>query len=371
MVISKNITKEKMTLFNYQRQCIDDLLAERGESTFYTPNYNQEEKPLKDYIRYDRILDALREESLWHLEISVRSGKGKTKKLTPESLNLKKEQAEALKANAGQLGNIQVFKQLDGISYRIHCMRQKIMSNALNIGGIPVIPNSKIDEVYAQIGELQQLVEMCKGEISENYQLAFRDFLYRITDIINASDVPEDEYETIIREYARSFPSLRDILDQMRVIINGPYRIPSLLEDQQHDQQILANEMRKNMLEDIKSSFKELKTSLISTLLDCLGDIEKEAHQDKTASRKEAKKLLNKIDALVGKSDIITEHLLLDEDTNDLINLKGLIQEINYSTDQDSIQDAINKIRKEFSPQQRAEGTTFEESILENLDLSF
>lgn len=358
----------------FQRSIIQELVEQRKiyENQIYQVREVQE-IDIQEFSRYERLLDLLREEAIYHLNIAVRSGKGKTKKLSPESLNLTKAQENAIKANAGRLGSIQVFKPMEVVSYKIHYQRAKIMRKTIDLGGVPVVPESKIQEVLSEIRELQELIEASKKQISEEYNLGFRDFLYRVTNIINESNVQDDLYKGIIEEYSRAFPTLGSILDQMHVIINGPYRIPSLLEDEYHDQHFLAQEMKTKMLKDVKDSFAKLKNALFNSLLECLSDIEEKASKNTIASRKEAKRLLQKVEKLTQKSSSIIEETILEDDTEDLVTLRLMLQPLEYYEDTENIQHQIDRIRDRFklkaSPQK--EGTTFEESIMENLDLSF
>lgn len=360
----------------FQRNIIDEIIKDRqvyDEQIYQAQKI--EEADIQQFNRYDRLLDLLREEAIYHLDISVRAGKGKTKKLSPESLNLTKAQENAIRANAGKLGSIQVFKPMDEVSYKIHYQRSKIMRKSVNLGGISVIPESKIQEVIAEITELQQVVEDSKQKISNEYNLGFRDYLYRITNIINESYVQEDLYDGIIREYARAFPTLGAILDQMQIIINGPYRIPSLLEDEFYDQHFLAQEMKTKMLQDVRDSFAELKNVLFYSLLDSLKDIENQASQNTNyISRKNIKRLLKKIEKLTSKSNEIIEETVLGEATEDLKTLRLMVEPLEYYEDTDNILNQIQHIRKRFNldiSNHSKEEKTFEESILENLDLTF
>lgn len=360
----------------YQRDIIDSLVEARSisDNNIYSKkSIDDLEESGSEFRRYGRILDLLREQAIYHLNVTVRAGRGQTKRLSPESLNLTKAQANSIRANAGELGSIKVFRLMEGIAYQLSMQRQTIMRMTTNIGGIPVVPESQIDKVNKEIQKLKQLVEDSKEQVSMQYNKGFRDFLYRVTNIINDSDVPDDMYEPIIREYAKSFPSLGDILDQMYVIISGPYRIPSLLEDQQHDQHFLAQEMRKNMLEDIKSSFHSLRDAIFSSLVETLSDIEKKSKEDTVKSRSEARELLNKIEKITKKSNSIVENSILGSDTEDLKLLKYMILEIDLSTNQEQIQDAVDKIRSQFElkVQPYQKNNTFEEDVMENIDFSF
>lgn len=115
-----------------------------------------------------------------------------------------------------------------------------------------------------------------REEILGSYEEEYATFLEWVYQVLTAAVLEADAVEIALRQYAQTYPTLEELqANSLRVLVEGPILIPSLLERSQQEAEIAqqqasqeATEIEKQKLKLVQRSQETLQQTLFSTLYD-------------------------------------------------------------------------------------------------------
>lgn len=195
-----------------------------------------------------RNIEVIRTEEIYLFGITVVTGCGKISIDCGNKLKFNPELSEAVSEQAGNyLIQLPVFKELSKKGAKLSSRRAKIQEKYLRYARPYWYVNKKDmpalrDEICLYVDaskesekSLMQLADELRSEALENYDDAHTEFLVGLEKIFRRSNLHPDEVSRLLMEYDAYFPSQEKITNNFGVLLEGPIKIPSLVEEAQRN----------------------------------------------------------------------------------------------------------------------------------------
>lgn len=190
-----------------------------------------------------RDLRAIRTEQIFLLNIEVRVGVGSVK-INCDEIDLNPNVSEAIARAEGRWTiTLPVFGDLVKAGTQLQTRRRKIQDQYLRWAR-PYWYVSRVDmpalrdEIFVSVDtdknqqkSLMQLADELRARALEQYDEAFQKFSGDLYDILSRAGFEGDRLEDLAWRYAEAFPSRDKISQSFGVSLEGPIRIPSLVEE--------------------------------------------------------------------------------------------------------------------------------------------
>ncbi|MBW4514536.1 MAG: hypothetical protein KME11_04865 [Timaviella obliquedivisa GSE-PSE-MK23-08B] len=190
-----------------------------------------------------RNLDPLRTDEIYLFGISVNIGVGR---LTIDcgEIEINPELSEAIASANGRFTiTLPIFKDLLKKGSKLATRRRKIQKFLRFANPYWYVSKKDLvavrDEIFKTVesdrdqdkGMLQLLNEL-KAEAMAGYDNAFADFLSELEAVLlKASPFSRDRIDELLERYAEQFPTRQEVLENFNVVLEGPIKIPSLVEE--------------------------------------------------------------------------------------------------------------------------------------------
>jgi hypothetical protein len=156
--------------------------------------------------------------------------------------------------------------------------RQKIIYNRYTVSSEPfrMVHESALPKAMEAIEEMLAEADVLRTEMLEAYEVEYTAFLEWVCQVLAAAAIEPDEVETALRQYADAYPSKEELqTNSLHVVVEGPIKIPSLLERSQQEAELAqqqaareATEVERQKLKLLQRSQETLQQTLLSTLYD-------------------------------------------------------------------------------------------------------
>jgi hypothetical protein len=190
-----------------------------------------------------RNLDPLRTDEIYLFGISVTVGTGK---LTIDcgDIELNPELSEEITAVDGRFTiTLPIFKDLSKKATKLSTRRRKIQKKLRFANPYWYIAKKDLisvrDDIFETVvtdrdqdkGMLQLLNEL-KAEALDGYDASFAEFLLNLERVLlKAGKFSRDRIDILLEKYSEQFPTRQEVLENFDVILEGPIKIPSLVEE--------------------------------------------------------------------------------------------------------------------------------------------
>lgn len=212
-------------------QLIEDLVSRRK---------TEDESQSKTIQERKRNLELIRDKAIYMLSISVHTGSFRVT-IDCRDLGVNDEFTDAVEAGEGKhIIRIPIFAELVKSGTRLASMRARIQKKMVYSEPYWFCPEEQMDAVSQGVSELLAACEELRAEALTAYDEGYTDYLRRVAAIL-VRVTPEDQLEEKLEEYAGLFPTREDVENNFRVEIQGPIRVPSLIEQSGEDARLAAN----------------------------------------------------------------------------------------------------------------------------------
>jgi len=156
--------------------------------------------------------------------------------------------------------------------------RQKLIYNRYTVMSDPfrIVHESALPKALEAIEQMKAEADALREEILGSYEEEYASFLEWVYQVLIAAALESDEIEIALRQYAQTYPTLEELQTNcLHVVVEGPTKIPSLLERAQQEAQLAqqqaareAAEVERQKLKLLQRSQQMLQQTLLSTLYD-------------------------------------------------------------------------------------------------------
>lgn len=123
--------------------------------------------------------------------------------------------------------------------------RQKIIYNRYTVLSEPfrLVHESTLPKALEAIEEMQAEADTLRQEILEAYEEEYTGFLGWAYQVLTEAVLEQTDIESALRQYAEAYPTKNELQEQsLRILVEGPVKIPSLVEQAKREEAELAHE---------------------------------------------------------------------------------------------------------------------------------
>lgn len=254
---------------------IAELVRERTQSPT-TPTIEPEQRSSPKLKKQQRHWASLATEPIYLLKLTVFVG-SQSLKLDSTHLGIRDNVVRLLEDSASGGYLAKISKRLLNAAHKLQA-RQKIIYNRYTILSEPfrIVHESALPKALSAIEEMLDEADSLRTEILEAYTSEYTGFLEWVHRVLTAAAIEPDEIELALRQYAQAYPTLEELqMNSLRVVVEGPIKIPSLLEKAQRQAEVAqqqaraeAVELERQKLRVLERSQETLQQTLLSTLYD-------------------------------------------------------------------------------------------------------
>jgi hypothetical protein len=233
-----------------------------------------------------RNLKPLRTEEIYLFGISVSVGVGSLT-IRCKDINLNLELAEEIERSDGSyIVKIPIFKALVKKGNKLATKRADIQRRFLRYASpYWYVTRADMPALRDAIAELLDSADRLRAEALDSYDQQFANYLEKLEQVlIKAGESDPQRIEYLLSLYSNKFPSRQDICACFGVTLEGPIKIPSLVEEAQNnadlaqalatedkallDQQTVEN--RRALQQREEQAIKEMQDYYIESLKESL-----------------------------------------------------------------------------------------------------
>lgn len=287
------------------------------------------------------IAPQLATEPLYLLKLNVKVGI-QTLKLEGQHLGIEDRVMNLLQENAGGGYRAKLGAKLKNAASKLQA-RQKIIYNRYTVISEPfrLIHESSLPQALAEIEEMKQQADTLRQELLESYPEEYRMFLEWVESILKAANLDAQDISNALAAYAASYPTPDEIeRKSLQILVEGPIKIPSLLEESKHRAQeaenrakITQEQLEKQKLSLLARSQEQLEQTLIASLYDAKVRSQDEANSKlgellvsyRTKGQDATSRTEQKWDTLTQRLEVLAQY---DKTLLPLIDKAKLLQDI-------------------------------------------
>ncbi len=254
-------------------QLIAQLTEERSRpfATVKSSQSNTAKSERKEY-QWSRLA----KEPIYLLKLTVKVGP-QSLKLDGSHLGIADTVLQLLESAAKGGYAAKISQRLKDAANKLQA-RQKIIYNRYTVSSEPfrIVHESALPKALEAIEEMKAEADALREEILGGYEEEYATFLEWVYQVLTAAALEADAIEIALRQYAQTYPTLEELqANSLRVLVEGPILIPSLLERSQQEAEIAqqqaaneATEVERQKLKLLQRSQETLQQTLLSTLYD-------------------------------------------------------------------------------------------------------
>ena len=224
--------------------------------------------------RKRREWDKLKSQPVYLLSLTVKVGaqslliEGLHLGINGQVLSLLKEAKGGYRANLSQ--------KLKDAAHKLQA-RQKIIYNRYTVLSEPfrLVHEASLPDALKAIEDMLEFADQLRLEIVDSYEEEYTAFLTWAHQVLTQANLEPSVIEAALTQYADAYPTQEDFQECLQVVVEGPVKIPSLIEDaktqaeetlQQAAEEAVKVEREKLAL--LQRSQEALQQTLLSTLYD-------------------------------------------------------------------------------------------------------
>ena len=156
--------------------------------------------------------------------------------------------------------------------------RQKIIYNRYTVLSEPfrLVHSKALPAALEAIEEMVAEANSLREGILTTYEQEYAAFLEWVYQVLTAAALKTDLISLALRQYAQGYPTLEELqANSLQVLVEGPIKIPSLLETAQQEAELAKQQVAKQAVEVEQQRLKilqraqeTLQQTLVSTLYD-------------------------------------------------------------------------------------------------------
>jgi hypothetical protein len=205
-------------------------------------------------------------------EIKVYGGTSRFS-LSYEALGLNEDQAKEFKRQGVGPNYIHIYENQKKALSRLNHFKSKIQSVMLRWDPFWFCHEKTLPLVQERIRDLEQEHAKLLKDLEDNYEEGKKHFKHRLANVLISLNLKPSKVTEVLKANVSRFPSLEDMKQDFRYVINGPIVIPSIQEQAKIDAVLaetassievakLAKEMSDKYRQQVKES---LDLALVST----------------------------------------------------------------------------------------------------------
>lgn len=199
------------------------------------------------------LLSFATTEPVYLLTINVSVGTT-TAKLPWSALNLSPELQSSLNAAGAKAASVVVFAGLKDRGTQLKTRKETLQGRLLQCGGgVWFCREQDLPALADGIADLKAFADELRGELADCYDAEFSAYLSRIAAVLKAANFPPDAAGSILAQFAPIFPTLAAAMEGFGITFDGPYRVPSLLEQAQADNAVASELLKSEELAALKA----------------------------------------------------------------------------------------------------------------------
>ncbi|MCC5640164.1 hypothetical protein LC593_30905 [Nostoc sp. CHAB 5844] len=219
--------------------------------------------------------NKLKSEPIYLLRLTVRVGV-QTLRLSGLHLGINEQVMQMLEDQASCGYRANTSQRLKDAAHKLQA-RQKIIYNSYTVLSEPfrLVHEASLPDALEAIDLMQQEAHQLRQEIVAAHEEEFTAFLSWAYQILTKTHLEPKAIEAALTYYADAYPTQEDVEQCLQVVVEGPIKIPSLIEDAQAQvtqaQQHIAEQALKieqSKLALIRRAQETLEQTLLSTLYD-------------------------------------------------------------------------------------------------------
>ncbi|MFQ4143861.1 hypothetical protein [Chlorogloeopsis sp. ULAP02] len=329
---------------NPQLDLISKLVAER------LTNRQQASLASQTLSKKQRQWNKLKLEPVYLLKLTVRVGV-QTLRLSGLHLGINPEVMQLLEDTAKGGYRANTSQRLKDAAHKLQA-RQKIIYNRYTVLSEPfrLVHEASLPDALEAIDLMQQEAQELRQSIVAAHEEEFTAFLSWAHQVLTQAHLEPKALSAALTYYADAYPTQEDVEQCLQVVVEGPIKIPSLIEDAQAQvtqaQQILEEEALKieqSKLALIRRSQETLEQTLLSTLYDAQTRSRDEAYgklaellSSMTCSQQEPTlRTIQKWQTLQQRLETLTQY---DPSLEPIVQKAGLIQHL-FQNDKQNLQE--------------------------------
>jgi hypothetical protein len=268
-----------------------------------------------------RNLSIFMDQAIYMLGVKVRVGRTKQKILW-EDLNLSPALIEKLRKGGADSPSIKLCDTQQRVSNAFAVARNKVYRYMVYSDPYWFIQERNIVVATAAVRDLYAECDRQRSIVLGEYDSARSIYYLRVQEIIQAANLPDADVEQVIGAYMDKFPSRQQMYDSISVSIDGPVRVPSIMEQVTEESELaialaqkataentlteaaaiseLQYNWRKNIKKGLSDAVTVARDEITLTITDCLSKLEASAevgrHSNRT--RESIQKALERIEVL-------------------------------------------------------------------------
>lgn len=261
---------------------IAQLVSQRSQSLETGPG----QRSFPSISQKQRQWAQLATEPIYLLKLTVKVG-SQSLKLDGSDLGIQDNVLKLLEDAASGGYTAKISKRLKDAANKLQA-RQKIIYNRYTVLSEPFrfVHESSLAQALEAIEEMHKEADGLREEIIEFYAEEYARFLEWAYQVLTEAALEPSKIESALRRYAQAYPTKEDLLKNcLRVLVEGPVKLPSLLEEAKRESAQLAHSAQERMesverekLRLLARSQETLQQTLISTLYDAQTKSQDEAH---------------------------------------------------------------------------------------------
>ncbi len=316
---------------------INSLIAQLVRERSVAPTLGQNQRSSVALSQKQTPWAKLATEPIYLLKLTVKVGVQRLK-LDGSHLGIRDSVLRLLEDSASG-GYAAIFSQriLDAAN-KLQA-RQKMIYNRYTILSEPfrLVHESSLPSALEAIEEMRSIASQLREEIVEAYESEYEAFLTWANQVLSSAALETDEIYSALLRYAQAYPIKEELRENsLRVLVEGPIKVPSLMEESKREEAELAHaaekpssELEREKLRLLARSQETLQQTLLSTLYDAQTRSRDEAH-GKLASLLESFTLSGadptqrtgqKWDTLISRLEVLAQY---DENLEPVV--KGAVQ---------------------------------------------
>ena len=204
--------------------------------------------------------------------LSIKLSVGSTRVALPwETIRIRPELITGLNQAGAACPSVDLFRGLAKRGGQLKTRKEFIQTHWLQSGGgFWFCREQDLPAVAAEIAEMQAFADELRAELADIYDQEFTDYLGRIATVLAAASIPPDEARGIVNQFAARFPTLADAQAGFGFVIDGPYRVPSLLEQAQGDNKVASELLQSEELKALQELQHRQVEGIASAVADCV-----------------------------------------------------------------------------------------------------
>lgn len=204
--------------------------------------------------------------------LSLKISVGSTRVALPwETIRIRPELIAGLNQAGAACPSVDLFRGLAKRGNQLKTRKEFIQTHWLQSGGgFWFCREQDLPAVAAEIAEMQRFADELRSELVEVYDQEFAEYLGRITTVLAAANIPAEEARGIVNQFAARFPTLADAQAGFGFVIDGPYRVPSILEQAQADNKVAGELLHSQELKALQELQQRQVEGIASAVADCV-----------------------------------------------------------------------------------------------------